>query len=131
MPAIVNVRRKDIYEKLKKQFKFLRATLHPHLDVDTLAENGIDVSFVDLQQETRQGGAYFLPMSQSRLESFDQRPVFRVMFSMEEAQWNYSDACVLGMGLCKQLLQSHDDESLFRALDQTKWRLKMSVLPPT
>lgn len=130
MPAIVNVRRKSIYEKLKGQYKFLRATLDPHLDVDTLAEKCIDVSFVDLQQETRQGGAYFLPMSQSRLESLDQRPVFRVMFSMEEPQWNYSDACALGIGLCQQLLLPHD-EGTYRAVDQTKWRPKMSVLLPT
>jgi hypothetical protein len=113
-----------MYKKLKAQYNHFRAVLDPHLDVGTLAENGVDVSFVDLQHETRQGGAYFLPMSQSRLESLDQRPCFNVRFWMEDEEWNYSDACVLGMALCDQLLQSKDG-SLSYAVDKTKWHLKM------
>ena len=72
--ASVNARRDACHERLKTQFYFLRASLDPHLELDTLAEIGIDVSFVDLHQETREGGSYFLPMIQSRLESFHQRP---------------------------------------------------------
>ena len=57
---------------------FLRAILDPHL------ENSIDVSFIDLHRETREGSSYFHPISHSRLESFHQCPEFSVSFMMQE-----------------------------------------------
>jgi hypothetical protein len=124
-----NVRREELYEKLKRQFKILRATLDPHLDVGTLADNGVDVTFVDLSKETYRGGAYFIPMSQSRLESLDQRPNFDPVFSMDDYQWNYSDGYVLASALANQLLEPHE-ETLFRAIETTKWQQKGSALLP-
>ena len=118
------------HKRLKTQFYFLRASLDPHLELDTLAEIGIDVSFIDLHQETQEGGPYFLPMLQSRLESFDQRPDFEVCFMMEADEWNYSDAGVLNHVLFKQMIEGQEN-SPFRAIDQTQWRLRALVLLPT
>jgi hypothetical protein len=126
----MNLRRVSCYKKLKTQFYFLRAILDPHLKLDTLAEIGIDVSFVDLHQETQEGGPYFLPMLQSRLESFHQRPDFEVWFMMEDDEWNYSDAGVLSTAFSNQMLHGQED-SLFRAIDQTQWRLRTLVSLPT
>ena len=114
------------YKKLKTQFYFLQAIHDPHLEQDTLVEIGIDVSLVDLHQETREGGPYFLPMLQSRLESFHQRPDFEVCFMMKDDEWNYSDAGVLSTEFSNQMLYGQEN-SLFRAIDQTQWRLRTLV----
>ena len=118
-----------MYKKLKAQFNLFRATLDHHLDLGTLAENGVDVAFVDLQRETRQGGAYFSPMSQERLESLDQRPCFDVSFWMEDEEWNYSDGHILSGAFGDQMLLSVDG-GLYSAIEKTKWQLKMSVYSP-
>lgn len=124
----MSIRREQMYKKLKEQFKALRATLNAHLDVDALADDGIDVSFVDLYQEPQ--GSYFLPMSQSRLESLDQRPHFDPSFSMEDPQWSYGDALILLSALVNQLIQPHE-ETLFRGIDVTKWNHKGCVMVGT
>lgn len=124
MSHSTKLRRKKMYKKLKEQFKALRASLGAHLDVVALADDGIDVSFFDLYQETQ--GGYFLPMSQSRLESLDQRPHFDASFSMEDPQWSYGDALILLSALVNQLIQPHE-ETLFRGIDVTKWNHKGCV----
>jgi hypothetical protein len=124
----MNQRRDSCYKRLKTQFYFLRAILNPHLELDTLAEIGIDVSVFDLHQETREGGTYFLPMLQSRLESFHQLPDFEVGFMMESDEWRYSNAGVLNHALFKQMLHGQGN-SLFRAIDQTQWRIRTLVSP--
>jgi hypothetical protein len=129
MPAAVNVRRDIMYKKLKAQFNLVSATLDPHLDLGTLAENGVDVAFVDLQRETQQGGPYFSPMSQERLESLDQRPRFDVSFWMEDEEWNYSDGHILSGALGDQMLLSVEG-ARYSAIEMTKWHLKMPVFSP-
>ncbi len=119
-----NATGKKLYEKLKGHFKVLRATLNPHLDVDALANNGVDVSFIDLLEERR--GDYFLPMTMSRLESLDQRPAFDPCFSMEDPRWCYGYSLILIGELSDQLLKRHE-ETLFRGIEGTKWRQKGSV----
>lgn len=108
----------------------LRAILNPHLDVAALADNGVDVSYIDLYQETEHGGPYFLPTSQSRLETLDQRPPFDMLFSMEEVKWNYSDAHVLDQGFGSQLQESRDG-GVFEAIKTIQWRIKESVISST
>ncbi len=130
MSEPTGMRRVILYEMLKEQFKILRATFNPHLDVAFLADMRIEVSFIDLHQETQDGGAYYLPMLQSRLDSLDQRPEFRISFSMDDFQWNYSDGVILCGAFSQQLLGIHA-ETLSRAIEKTKWRKKWSVPPAT
>jgi hypothetical protein len=131
MPHLnMNARRDTCYNKLKVQFQFLRAVLNPHLELDTLARISIDVSFFDLHRETREGGPYFLPMLQSRLESFHQLPDFNFGFVMEGSEWSYSTAGALNYALFEQMTHGQEN-SLFRAIDQTQWRLRTLVLLPT
>jgi hypothetical protein len=92
-------RRKQSYENLKQLYKTLRARLEPHLNILALAELGVDVSMVDLYGEAALGDPYYLPMSQSRLKSLDQRPNFDPVFSMDDYHWNYSDGYVLASAL--------------------------------
>ncbi len=113
-----------MYQKLREHFKVLRATLNPHLGLEALAAEGVDVSFIDLLKEKR--GDYFLPMSESRLQTLDQRPPFSLSFSMEEPRWSYGDALMLLDSLGDQLLE-YDEETLFRGIDGTKWRHRGSV----
>lgn len=115
------------YENLKQLYKTLRARLDPHLSVLALAELGVDVSMVDLYKETSRGGPYYLPMSQSRLQSLDERPNFVPGFSMDDYQWNHSDAYTLLRAFYDQMTRSGED-SLFRAYEKTKWCPKRSVL---
>jgi hypothetical protein len=128
-PPSMNARRDACYKTLKTQFYFLRAILDPHLELDTLAEIGIDILFVDLHQETRDGGPYFLPMLQSRLESFHQLPDFNVGFMMESDEWSYSHGGVLNHVLYEQMTSGPENSS-FRAIDQTQWRPRWLVLLP-
>lgn len=113
-----------MYRKLKENFRALRATLNPHLDVEALAADGVDVSFIDLLKEKR--GDYFLPMSQTLLQSLDQRPPFNLSFSMEEPRWSYGDGVRLLYSLADQLLK-HQEETRFRGIDATKWHHRGSV----
>ena len=113
-----------MYQKLKVYFKVLRATLNPHLDVNALAANGVDISFIDLLNETR--GDYFLPMSTSRLQSLDQRPHFKPSFSPEDPRWCYRYSLILLEALGDQLLERHE-ETLFRGIDGTNWHHRGSV----
>jgi hypothetical protein len=126
----VNVRRDIMYKTLKTQFNLVYATLDPHLDLGTLAENGVDVAFVDLQRETRQGGAYFSPMSQERLESLNQRPWFDGRFWMEDEEWNYVDGHILSGALADQMLLRVEG-GRYSAIEKTKWHHKMSVFLPS
>ena len=95
----------------------------PHMDTSFLEEAGLDVSFVDLCQETNQGWSFYLPMSQSRLESLNQRPNFDLSFSGDEYQWNFSDADWLHYPFLAQLARLKAD-SLFRAYEHTPSRPK-------
>jgi hypothetical protein len=52
--------------------------------VEALAELSVDVSVADLHEETAQGGPYYMPISQSRLQSLDQRPEFHPGFSLDD-----------------------------------------------
>lgn len=124
---MANVRRQKLYEKLKGQFRVLRATLNPHLDVTTLADNGIDATLVDLHQETRDGGAYFLPMTQNRLDSIGQLAPFRNLFQLEDGPWQYSDA-IASASEFQELLHSRKDKTFFPAIKASNWRDKTSVL---
>ena len=119
-----NSTREKMYQKLKENFKVLRATLNPHLDVQALAAEGVDVSFIDLLKVKQ--GDYFLPMSECRLQSLDQRPTFKLSFSTEEPRWCYRNALMLLDSLGDQLLKHHK-KTLCRGIDGTKWHHRGSV----
>lgn len=106
------------YRRLEYLYGTLRATFKRHLDSDLLAELGIDVSMVDLYEETEHGGPYYLPMSQIRLESFDTRPDFAPDFCMEHRPWNEGDGSRLLRELTDQL---RGDGSLFSPYEKTQW----------
>lgn len=124
MSQSMAARRNSMNEKLKKVFQVLRATFDPHLDVGYLGANGVDISFVDLYREPR--GDHFSPMSQSRLDSLEQRPRFNAWYSMEDPQWNYTDAHILLSEFSARLLEQHE-ETLFCGLQETKWQHRRSV----
>ncbi len=119
-------RREPSYRTLKRLLLTLRASFEFHLDVLALSELGVDALRIDLQEETERGGPYFLPISQSYLNSLDNRPDFEAGLSLDDFQWNWSDAGVLQLAFAKQLLTSRD-ESAWNALDTTKWRHKEYV----
>jgi hypothetical protein len=102
------------------------ATLNPHLDVEALAELGVDVLIADLHEETARGGPYYTPIPQSRLQSLNQRPEFDPGFSLDDDQWNSSDGCTLLRAFYEQTTESRDS-SLSRAYEKTRWCLKWSV----
>ena len=115
------------YAKLKHLYKTFRATLNPYFDVSALAELGVDVTMVNLHDETARGGFYYLPMSQPCLESLNERPDFDPDFCMDDHQWNQFDACTLFRAFSEQMWDSKG-RSLDHAYDKTKWRPKQSVM---
>lgn len=120
-------RRQQSYAKLKHIFQTVRTTLNPHLDVLTLAGLGVDISMVNMREETARGGLYYLPMSQGRLEGLDERPEFEPCFCMEDHQWNWSDGHALLRAFSQQVSRSKGD-SLVYAYKSTKWCPKRSVI---
>lgn len=127
MSSFNKERREQSYRNLSHLFNTFRASLNPHIDVEALAELGVDVSVADLHEETARGGPYYMPISQSRLQSLDQRPEFDPGFSLDDDQWNSSDGCTLLRAFYEQMTESRDG-SLFRAYEKTKWCLKWSEL---
>lgn len=123
-------RREKSYIKLSHLFNNFRAILNPHLDVSTLAELGVDVSFIDLHEETARGGPYYLPISQSRLQNFHKRPLFDPGFSLEDDPWNYHDGCTLLDGFAEQMVRSREGTAS-RAIREKKWYLKPLVISCT
>lgn len=119
-------RKQQSYLKLSHMFNTFRATLSPHLDGLALAELGVDVSTNDLYDETAHAGLYYIAMSQSRLQTLDQRPNFDPGFFLEADQWNPADGCTLIRAFWEQLSGSRDN-SVFSAYEKTKWSLKWSV----
>ena len=88
----MNKRRFESYTKLKYLYHAFRATLNPHLDASALVNMGVDVCNADLWEETTREGLYYLPMSQSRLQSVEDRPESDIGFCMDDHQWDGRDA---------------------------------------
>ena len=119
----------ESYTKLKQLFKTFQDALNPYLDSSALEGLGVDVSMVDLHDETARGGPWYLPMSQSRLEALDERPDFCPGFMMDDEKWNEPDAYVLLHAFYKQLTEPKGNSS-FQAYRRTKWSPKRSVHEP-
>ncbi len=111
-------RRVQSYSVLKQLFTTLRTSFEFHLNESALSNLGIDASQVDLHEETERGGPYFLPMSQSRLQSLDNLPEFKPNLSLDDNQWSWSDACALEYAFYAQT-NSSKDHSLWSAIDST------------
>lgn len=120
MATIEPSRRNKIYEKLKQTFKTLRATLNPYLDEVTLSELGIDCTYVNLYQETEQGGTYFLPMPAARAAHLD-LPDFDLKRDELSAPWSIPNAMWLDHALL-QHVTGLKDGSECSALEMTKWK---------
>ncbi len=103
--------------------------LDPHLDDTLLSDLSVDHIQIDLENETEQGGAYFLPMSQERIHSLNKRPEFAITFDPEESTsvWCYDDADAVHMVYRGQLCDSND-ETPWNACDATQWRFRLCVL---
>lgn len=112
---------------LKQLFTTLWASFEFHLDVSALSDLGVDAIEVDLHTETEQGGPYFLPMSQSRLQSFDDRPDFDPGLSLDDNQWSWSDAHSLEYAFSDQVWDAKD-RSGRSAIDSSPWRFQSYVL---
>lgn len=119
-------RRFESYAKLKQLFKTFQDTLNPHLDSSALKGVGVDVSMVNLHEETAHGGPWYLPISQGRLDALDERPDFCPSFMMDDEKWNEPDAYVFLRVFHKQLTETRGNSS-FRAYRKTKWSAKGSV----
>ncbi len=119
-------RRKLLYMKLSDLFMTFRATLNPHLDAITLDALGVDICFIDLSEESTRGEPYYFPMSQSRLQTLDERPDFNPGFLFDEDDWYCSDGCPLLRAFLQQMTESKNG-SAFRAYEKTKWCPKWSV----
>lgn len=81
----------------------------------------------DLYEETARGGRHYLPMSQSKLESLDQRPDFFLRFSMDDHQWNVGDASAILNAYTNQMFTTTGDRRLC-AWEETKWVPRVSVV---
>ena len=126
MSGLDKERRHLLYTKLSHLFMTFRATLNPHLDVIALATLGVDVYFIDLMEESTRGEPYYFPMSQSRLQTLEERPDFDPGFSLDDDDLYRSDGYPLLRAFYKQMTQSKNG-SVFRAYEKTKWRPKWSV----
>ncbi len=119
-------RRKLLYLKLSDLFMTFRATLNPHLDGTTLEALGVDVCFINLTEESTRGEPYYFPMSQSRLQTLEERPDFNPGFLFDEDDLYCSDGHPLLRAFLQQMTESRNG-SAFRAYEKTKWRPKWSV----
>lgn len=103
--------------------------MNAHLEDTLLCELGIDHIQVDLEDETQQGGPYFLPMSQESIDSLDKRPEFCITFDDDEdlstSVWDLSD--VVHMAIRAQLYHDNCD-GCWRACDQSHWQSQWYVL---
>lgn len=66
-----NGSRWPVFNKLKEAFREFERMSDFHLNDTLLREMGVDPVLIDINEETRTGGPYFLPMSQSRLEGLE------------------------------------------------------------
>jgi hypothetical protein len=122
MPANRSSTASQIYKRLKKGFKEFRAMSNVHLEDALLREMGVDAVKVDLEEETKQGGPYFLPMSQERMASLDQRPDFRLHFGeLSDSIWWFYDADHILTTFHDQLFQTKD-ETCSQAWEGTHWQ---------
>ena len=129
MPAIVNPSQREVIKQLCKGFKRLKGMRNVHLDDKFLYEMGVDHVQVDLENETKRGGPYFLPMSRERISSLSKRPKFSIEFDDEwsESVWDFHhDASIVHTTYKSQILESND-ESTWCALDSSPWRFRVYV----
>ena len=97
-----------------------------HLGDTLLREMGVDAIQVDLEEETRRGGPYFLPMSQERMDSLGWRPEFCIEFDDDRtiADRHWYDAYQTHAAFRDQL-RHPDDVSTWEAagaLQGTCWQ---------
>lgn len=103
--------------------------LDAHLDDALLYELGVDHVQVDLEDETEQGGPYFLPMSQERMDNLDKRPELAITFDDEwsSSVWCYDDSDTVNMAYREQLYHSND-ETAWSACGATHWKYRWYVI---
>lgn len=120
--------RSEVYKRLKKAFYRFSDSLDAHLDDALLYELGVDHVQVDLEDETEQGGPYFLPMSQERMDGLDKRPEFAITFDDEwsSSVWCYDDSDTVNMAYREQLYRSND-ETAWSACGATHWKYRWYV----
>ena len=93
-----------------------------------LREMGVDAVQVDLEEETRRGGPYFLPISQERMDSLDQRPDFHLpLDDMCLSPWWFYDADTICNTFISQLY-CNNDGTCSEAWEGTHWRPRLYVL---
>lgn len=97
--------------------------LNVHLEDTVLRELGVDSVEVDLEEETLQGGPYFLPMSQDCVNSLTMRSEVDIHFDDEfsESVWCFSDADQIQLEFRNQLYHSKD-ECGRKAIESTHWQ---------
>jgi hypothetical protein len=87
-----------------------------------LYERGVDTAEFALTKATLEGGVYFLPMSQERLNSLDKRPpMYEIPFSPVRYT-SEADSYMVQAAIIDQINQSKDDD-LWKALQHTEWEL--------
>jgi hypothetical protein len=112
-------RRRQLYAMLKETFLGLGSTLEPRMDESTLYEMGIDTTPYKLKEETEEGGMHFLPMSQTRLDTLEKRPLVRLS-RWPRKRCSMPAAYDVHREIISQLLDSKD-EDLFRAYEYSQW----------
>ena len=116
--------RDQVYKRLKKGFRQFLDMMTFHLDDSLLHEMGVDPILIDIEEETRTGGPYFLPMSQARLDSLERpseesRIHFDDEFSDPDGDW--SDAYYSCNSIESQLPYTETDINRRAIYQGTQW----------